>query len=255
MMTKPKPDKQNIPTTTKLKTEHPTKDKKEEDEDKININSCTMSSPVDQAFNNIIQLTEATENKMNHPEQPPIDVDEGTTQVESSASSSSGSSSNYELTPKVILMQNLIRNPMALAMATAFVEYQQSQKTNQLLPTSPTNSCTMSPTTTDDLHSGHPYKEHTDFNTNLSNQHYEQPYLTAMISPIDGDPCLISKANWEGPPYDEGRLTTLPVNDVLEDIEDGTRGEYSIGGDTYLDSQFLSALGSLADRGLNAECL
>ena len=32
-------------------------------------------------------------------------------------------------------------------------------------------------------------------------------------------------------------------------------GEYGVGGDAYLNSQFLVALGSLADQRLNAECL
>ena len=76
-----------------------------------------------------------------------------------------------------------------------------------------------------------------------------------MINLIDGDPRIIRKADRKGPPYDEGWLTTIPVNDVDKDIEDGTGGDYAIGGEMYLDSQFLSALGSLADCGLNAECL
>jgi hypothetical protein len=91
--------------------------------------------------------------------------------------------------------------------------------------------------------------------TNLPNQCYKQPYLTAMINPIDRDPWIIRKADHEGPPYDKGQLTTIPVNDVDEDIKDRTRGDYAIRGETYLDSQFLSALRSLADCGLNTECL
>lgn len=244
--TETKSDKRNIPTT-RPKTKCPTKDKKERDKGRISINSYTMSSPINQAFNNIIQLTEATKNKTNSPEQPPIDVDEGTTQVESSGSSSSRSTSNYEPTPEVLLTQALIQNPTVLTMATVLFEYQHARETNQLPPVSPTNSQTSSPTTTDNLHPRHPYKKHTDLNTDLSNQRYECPYLAAIINPIDGDPRIISKADQEGPAYNKGRLTAQPVNDVDEDIKDGTGGNYAIGGDTYLDSQFLYALRSLAN--------
>ena len=170
MMAETKPDKQNTHMTRRPKTECPTEDKKKGDKDRININFCTMSLPIDQAFNNIIQLAEATKNKTSPPKQPPIDVDKGMTQVESSGSSSSGSSLDYKPTPEVVLMQALVQNPTTLNMAMAFFEYQHTQEMNQLPPTSPTNSRTTSLTTTDNLHPGYPYRKHSDFNTDLPDQ-------------------------------------------------------------------------------------
>lgn len=122
-------------------------------------------------------------------------------------------------------------------------------------PTSPTNSEAPSVTTTENLHPGWPYIAHTDLDYDLSQQDYERPYLVAIMNPINGDPRVISRADREGAPYDEGELIAQPVDNIDEDIEEGTGGEYGIGGDAYLDSQFLTTLGSLADRGLNAECL
>lgn len=126
---------------------------------------------------------------------------------------------------------------------------------NQLLLLSPTNSETPSMMTTDNLHPGYPYITHTDLDYDLPNQHYKWLYLATIINPINGDPRIISKVDREGAPYNKGELITQLVDNVEEDVEEGIGGEYGIGGDTYLDFQFLSVLGSLADQGLNAKCL
>ena len=88
-----------------------TKIKRDSSQDEISINSCTMSSPVDQAFNNVVQIAKATEAEMLPPRN---EDDEGTTQVESLGSSSQGSASDYEPTAEVLLTQSIIRNPQLL---------------------------------------------------------------------------------------------------------------------------------------------
>ena len=223
--------------------------KREEPPDEITINTI-MSSPVNRTFNNIIEIP----NSDGPPSPRPISVDdEGTTQVESS--SSSGSSSDYEPTAEVRLLQSILGNPQTLEMANALLEYCDARDNNHMPPVSPTLSETRSVATTDNLHPGWPYIAHTDLDYDLPQQDYERPYLAASMNPINGDPRIISRADREGAPYDEGELTAQPVEHVEGDIEEGTGGEYCIGGDAYLDSQFLTTLGSLADRGLNAECL
>ena len=209
-----------------------------------------MSSPIDQAFNNIIEILDSE----GPPSPRPISVDdEGTTQVESS--SSSRSSSDYEPIAEVAFLQTILGNPQTLEMANALLEYRDARDNNHMPPVSPTLSETRSIATTDNLHPGWPYIAHTDLDYDLPQQNYERPYLAVSINPINGDPQIISRADREGAPYNEGELTAQSVEHVEEDLEEGTAGEYGIGGDAYLDSQFLTALGSLADRGLNAECL
>ena len=95
-------------------------DKKDKEKDKITINSCIMSSPTDWAFNNIIQLTEATEAKMNLSN---TENDKGTMQVESPEMSTNGSTSDYRPTPEVLLIQSLVQNPELLNMAAALFKY------------------------------------------------------------------------------------------------------------------------------------
>ena len=245
MMTKPEP-----PKTKECLT--PSKIKRRNNRSKITINSCTMSLPIDQAFNNITQSPETTEVNM---DPPSIEGDKGTTQVESSRASNSGSSSDYEPTAEVLLTQSLVQNPQFLQMATALFEYRNARDTNQLPPMSPTNSEAPSTTTTENLHPGWPYITHTDLNYDLPPENYERPYLVAIMNPINGDPRVISNADREGAPYNEAELVTQPVDNIEEDVKEGVGGEYGVGEDAYLNSQFLMALGSLADQGLNAECL
>ena len=234
-----------------LRPTPPMEDKRRSTTSKIGINSCIISSPIKWAFNNIINTAKSPKNETNPCQGPSlININEETMQVESSGSLS-GSSLDYQVSPKITALQAVVQNPAALTIVAAYFKYWDNPDWDHLLPTSPTNSHA----TMDKLHLGHLYKEHTKLDTDLPNQCYERLYLIAMINPIDGDPCIIGKADQEGPPYNEGQLTALPVNDMNEDIEDGTRGEYCIRGDTYLSSQFLIALSSLADQGLNTECL
>ena len=162
-----------------------TKIKGGDSQNKISINSCTMSSPVDQTFNNVIQIAKATEAEMLPPN---IQDDEGTTQVESSGSSSQGSTSDYEPTAEVLLTQSIIRNPQLLQMAAALFEYRTARDMNQLPPTSPTLSEAPSTTTTENLYPSWPYAIHTDLDYDLSPEQYERPYLAAIMNPINGDP-------------------------------------------------------------------
>ena len=234
MMTEPKP----YPRT---ENQIRTKIKRKEPPGEIAINT-TMSSPVDRTFNNIIEIPDSD----GPPSPRPISIDgKGTTQVESS--SSSGSSSDYEPMAEVALTQSLVGNPRFLEMAAALLEYRDARDNNHMPPVLPTLSETQSVVTTDNLHPGWPYIAHTNLDYDLPQQDYERPYLAAIMNPINGDPRIISKADKEGAPYNEGELVAQPVENVEEDIEEGTGGEYGVGGDAYLDSQFLTALGSLAD--------
>ena len=120
MITKAEPSK-----TTRRQTF--SRIKEETNQKEIAINSCTMSLPVDQAFNNVIQPTKITEAEMDPPN---IENDEGTTQVELSESSSSRLTLNYKLTAKVMLTQSLVWNPQLLQMAATLFEYQNARDTN-----------------------------------------------------------------------------------------------------------------------------
>ena len=102
------------------------------------------------------------------------------------------------------------------------------------------------PAMTTDLYLGYPYYEHTDIDTNLPNQYYEQLYHMVMMNLINRDLWIVSKANNKGAFYDEGQLLTLKVDHIEEDMKDQV-GNYFIGEDMYLDPGFFTALGALAD--------
>lgn len=173
-ITEAEADKQRTPTIPKLRLNHPARDKGTKSTKGISINSYTMFSLIEQAFNNIISLAKIPEGETNHLKQTTIDIEEGMTQVKSSSSSLlTGLISNYKVSPEVLALQALVQNPTALTMAAAFYEYRCNWEENHLPPTSPMNSCTTSPTTTDNLHLGYPYREYTNLDTDLPNQHYK----------------------------------------------------------------------------------
>jgi hypothetical protein len=71
---------------------------------------------------------------------------------------------------------------------------------------------------------------------------------------VSGDPRIQGKEEKGSIPYDEGTLTVQPMEVVHEDIEDEV-ASYPLRKDTYLDTDFLRAIGNIDDRGLAAETL
>jgi hypothetical protein len=112
----------------------------------------------------------------------------------------------------------------------------------------------MSPTQTEDIHPGYPYRENIGDNDDLPKAHYSHPYLTAQVDYVTGDPRIRGKDEKGDIPYDEGPLTVTAWDTVAEDIEDEV-ATYPFGEDAYLDTDFLRAMGNLDDRGLAAEAL
>jgi hypothetical protein len=112
----------------------------------------------------------------------------------------------------------------------------------------------MSPTRTEDIHPGYPYRENIGDNEDLLKPYYSRPYLAAQVDYITGDPRIRGKDEKGDIPYNEGPLTVTLWNTVPEDIEDEV-ATYPFGEDAYLDTDFLRAMGNLDDRGLAAEGL
>jgi hypothetical protein len=123
------------------------------------------------------------------------------------------------------------------------LEYEQDPRSKQA-----------SPTRTEDMHPGYPYRENIGDNDDLPKLHYSRPYLAAQVDYITGDPRIRGKDERGNIPYDEGPLTVTPWDTVPEDIEDEV-AMYPFGEDAYLDTDFLRAMGNLDDRGLVAEAL
>jgi hypothetical protein len=111
-----------------------------------------------------------------------------------------------------------------------------------------------SPTQTEDIHPGYPYRENIGDNDDLLKPHYSCPYLAAQVDYVTRDPRIRGKDEKGDIPYDEGALTVTPFNTIPKDIEDEV-ATYPFGEDTYLDTDFLRAIGNLDDRGLAAEGL
>jgi hypothetical protein len=111
-----------------------------------------------------------------------------------------------------------------------------------------------SPTLTENIHLGYPYRENIRDNEDLPKPHYSCPYLAAQVDYITGDPRIRGKDKKGDIPYDEGTLTVTPWDVVPEDIEDKV-ATYPSGEDTYLDTDFLQVMGNLDDKGLVAEAL
>jgi hypothetical protein len=111
-----------------------------------------------------------------------------------------------------------------------------------------------SPTQTKDIHPGYPYRENIGDNEDLPKPHYSRPYLAAQVDYVTGDPRIRGKDKKGDIPYDEGPLTVTTWDTVPEDIEDEV-ATYPFREDTFLDTDFLRAMGNLDDRGLAAEAL
>lgn len=111
-----------------------------------------------------------------------------------------------------------------------------------------------SPTTTEPLHPGYPFREHIDRDNDLPNQHYPRPYLAIEVNPTTGDPRIIGKEHMTSPQYDEGPLVAQPIDHTEEDFEQEV-GRYPFGENAFLNTNFLQALGTLGNRGLAAKGL
>jgi hypothetical protein len=111
-----------------------------------------------------------------------------------------------------------------------------------------------SPTLTIDLHPGYPYRENLQENNDLPTHAYPRLYLATQTDQISGDPRVRGKEEKGSIPYDEGTLTAQPMEVMYNDIEDKV-ASYPLGEDTYLDTDFLQAMGNIDDRGLAAESL
>jgi hypothetical protein len=110
------------------------------------------------------------------------------------------------------------------------------------------------PTHTEELHPGYPYRENVNNNDDLPRDNYPRPYLAAQVNHSNGDPRVLGKAEKGAATYDEGPLVAQPWNEEEIDIEDEVV-TYPLGENTYLDTDFLHAVGELNDQGLAAECL
>jgi hypothetical protein len=123
------------------------------------------------------------------------------------------------------------------------LEYEEPPQSNQ-----------MSPTRTEGIHPGYPYRENIGDNKDLPKPYYSHPYLVAQVDYITGDPRIRGKDEKGDIPYDEGPLTVTPWDTVPEDIKDEV-ATYPFGEDAYLDMDFLRAMGNLDNRSLAAEAL
>jgi hypothetical protein len=133
--------------------------------------------------------------------------------------------------------------PSVTAEEVEELEYEEPPRSNQT-----------SPALTENLHPGYPYRENIGDNDDLPKPHYLHPYLAAQVDYVMGDPRIRGKDEKGDIPYNEGPLTVTPFDTVAEDIEDEV-AMYPFGEDTYLDTDFLRAMGNLDDRGLVAEGL
>jgi hypothetical protein len=129
-----------------------------------------------------------------------------------------------------------------------------AEEVDELECEGPPRSEQPSPTRTENIHPGYPYRENIGDNKDLPKPHYSCPYLAAQADYVTGDPRIRGKDEKGDIPYDEGPLTVTPWDTVPEDIEDEV-ATYPFGEDAYLDTDFLRALGNLDDRGLAAETL
>ena len=113
-------------------------------------------------------------------------------------------------------------------------------------------------TDTWELHPGWPYQERTNIDDNIPATKIKGPYVAIMVDNA-GDPCIVTKKDCDAAAYNEGPLHSQPVEIMLEEEEDHTLDpegkEYIYGENTTLDCTFLTALGSLLDRGIAAENL
>jgi hypothetical protein len=106
-----------------------------------------------------------------------------------------------------------------------------------------------SPALTKNIHPKYPYRENLGENDDLPIRTYPRPYLAAQTDQMSGDPRIRGKEEKGSIPYDEGTLTAQPMEVVYDNIEDEV-ASYPFGEDTYLDTDFLRAMGNIDDRGL-----
>jgi hypothetical protein len=111
-----------------------------------------------------------------------------------------------------------------------------------------------SPALTENIHPRYPYRENLQENEDLPICRYPRPYLAAQTDQVSGDPRVRGREEKGSIPYNEGTLTAQPMEVVYDDIEDDV-ASYPLGEDTYLDTDFLRAMGNIDDRGLAAEGL
>src|SRR6266852_5609552 len=76
-----------------------------------------------------------------------------------------------------------------------------------------------SPSTTEPLHLGFPFREKTDHDDDLPDDIYKRPYLAAQVHAMDGDPRVIGTNGINQPLYDEAKLIAQPMEDIDEDME------------------------------------
>ena len=111
-----------------------------------------------------------------------------------------------------------------------------------------------SPTNTEPLHPGYPFREYTNNDDDLPEQHYPRPYLASKVNLTTGDPCVIGKEHITSTWYDKGPLEAQPMTTIEDDFEDQV-GCYPFRENAYLDPNFLQALGKLDDQGIAAKGL
>jgi hypothetical protein len=150
---------------------------------------------------------------------------------------------NAEAGPSNPIEGPINKPPSVTAEDVEELEYEEPPRSNQ-----------MSPALTENLHPGYLYRENIGDNDNLPKPHYSHPYLAAQVDYVTGDPRIRGKDEKGDIPYNEGPLTVTPFDTVPEDIEDEV-ATYPFEEDTYLDTDFLRAMGNLDDRGLAAEGL
>jgi hypothetical protein len=129
-----------------------------------------------------------------------------------------------------------------------------AEEVDELEYEEPPRSEQPSPTRTENIHPGYPYRENIGDNEDLPKPHYSRPYLTAQTNYITRDPRVRGKDKKGDIPYDEGPLTVTPWDTIPEDIEDEV-ATYPFREDAYLDTDFLRAMGNLNNRGLAAKAL
>ena len=115
---------------------------------------------------------------------------------------------------------------------------------------------TPSPTPTDNLHLGYPYREYIGNEADLPDDVTPHSYLSAQVNRCSGEPRVLGTAGKNEPVYDEAPLVAQSHRIGGDDLEmDDEHTVYPFGENAYLDPDFLRALGDLDDRGLAADAL
>ena len=129
----------------------------------ISINHCTMSTPLECAFNNIVHV----------PPEVIIPNREALLQIQQEMQEAIGDDSlKIETPPELEENTNAARQ----------------EQLKGVLMASFRESLNNSLTNTEPLHSGYPFWEHTDKDYDLPKMNYPQPYLAAEVNLTTGDP-------------------------------------------------------------------